>query len=116
MGRSQRGLPLTLEGHVDTVTSVSVTPDGAMIVSGSYDHTMRVWDARAGVCRAMLPVSVKTLSITHDGSTVVMGDWNNTVCVWDPMSKVLLATWQAPSIIERVEVTSGEPIYLYWID
>ena len=36
-----------LEGHTDWVTSVSFSPDGSRIVSGSYDATVRVWDFAA---------------------------------------------------------------------
>jgi WD40 repeat protein len=33
-----------LEGHTSVVTSVSVSPDGKQVVSGSDDKTLRVWD------------------------------------------------------------------------
>ena len=35
---------LTLKGHSDTVSSVSFSPDGKRIVSGSGDKTLKVWD------------------------------------------------------------------------
>jgi WD40 repeat protein len=31
--------------HSNGVTSVAFSPDGATIVSGSYDETIKVWDA-----------------------------------------------------------------------
>ena len=31
--------------HSDYVTSVAFSPDGATIVSGSRDQTIKVWDA-----------------------------------------------------------------------
>ena len=37
--------PLTLEGHSWRVYSVSFSPDGKRIVSGSDDKTVKVWDA-----------------------------------------------------------------------
>ena len=37
-----------LEGHEGGVNSVAYSPNGAQIVSGSYDNTVRVWDAGAG--------------------------------------------------------------------
>ena len=38
---------LTLKGHSRPVRSVSFSPDGKRIVSGSRDRTLRVWDARS---------------------------------------------------------------------
>ncbi|KAJ7102047.1 WD40-repeat-containing domain protein, partial [Mycena epipterygia] len=39
----QVGRPL--KGHTDWVQSVAFSPDGAQIVSGSADRTIRIWDA-----------------------------------------------------------------------
>lgn len=39
---------LTLNGHTDDVFSVSFSPDGKRIVSGSHDDTVRAWDAATG--------------------------------------------------------------------
>ena len=33
--------------HSDGVASVAFSPDGKTIVSGSYDQTLKVWDAGA---------------------------------------------------------------------
>ena len=38
-----------LKGHDGIVKSVAFSPDGSKIVSGSYDKTIRVWDASTGV-------------------------------------------------------------------
>jgi hypothetical protein len=37
-----------LEGHTGSVYSVAHSPDGQHITSGSYDRTIRIWDARTG--------------------------------------------------------------------
>jgi hypothetical protein len=39
---------LQLKGHEDAITSVSFSPNGNRIVSGSLDKTIRVWDAWEG--------------------------------------------------------------------
>ncbi len=33
--------------HSDLITSVAFSPDGAKIVSGSHDQTIKVWDSGA---------------------------------------------------------------------
>ena len=35
---------LTLKGHSGSVLSVSFSPDGKRIVSGSADKTVKIWD------------------------------------------------------------------------
>lgn len=36
----------TLEGHTDTITGLSVSPDGSFLLSNSMDNTLRSWDVR----------------------------------------------------------------------
>jgi Prp8 binding protein len=36
----------TLTGHSDTITGLSVSPDGNQLLSNSMDSTLRVWDIR----------------------------------------------------------------------
>ena len=42
--------------HSDRVTSVAFSPDGKTIVSGSWDKTLKVWDA-GGLAPPILPMS-----------------------------------------------------------
>jgi WD40 repeat protein len=76
-----------ISGHTGWVRSVSFSPDGTRIVSGSSDSTVRVWDAATG-----LPLgkpfrghteSVWSVSFSPDGSRIVSGSWDSTVRVWD---------------------------------
>lgn len=33
-------------GHTDTITSISLSPDGNFLLSNSMDHSIRLWDIR----------------------------------------------------------------------
>src|SRR5207247_93632 len=46
----QRGHVTTVFGHTGWVRACSFAPDGATLVSGSEDGTLKVWDARSGQC------------------------------------------------------------------
>ena len=38
--------PVVLEGHANVVSSLAFSPDGNLLVSGSWDRTVRVWNTR----------------------------------------------------------------------
>ena len=38
----------TLTGHTDTVWSVVFSPNGNLVVSGSYDTFVKIWDVATG--------------------------------------------------------------------
>ena len=80
-------VPVTiLEGHTNSVSSVSFSPDGQTLVSGSWDKTVRVWDVNTG--RHLRTLTGHTNRVTYvsfspDGQTLVSGSWDGTVRVWD---------------------------------
>ena len=85
------------EGHSSYVNSVSVTPDGRSVVSGSNDKTLRVWDLETGRCIQILEGhsdSVNSVSLTPDGRRVVSGSNDKTLRVWD------LATGHCIQVLE----------------
>ncbi|KIK38463.1 hypothetical protein CY34DRAFT_392632 [Suillus luteus UH-Slu-Lm8-n1] len=76
-----------ISGRAGWVHSVSFSPDGTRIVSGSRDSTVRVWDAVTG-----LPLGepfrrhsdlVWSVSFSPDGTRIVSGPRDSTVRVWD---------------------------------
>jgi len=37
---------LVMNGHSDTITCLSLSPDGSYALSNSMDNTLRIWDVR----------------------------------------------------------------------
>jgi WD40 repeat protein len=76
----------TLVGHVKGVSSIAVTPDDQLIVTGSSDNTLKVWELGTGTCRTTLighTQEVTTVTITQDGRYVLSGSEDKTIRVWD---------------------------------
>ncbi|KIM25799.1 hypothetical protein M408DRAFT_33532, partial [Serendipita vermifera MAFF 305830] len=76
-----------LSGHTSFVNSVSFSPNGRRIASGSDDHTIRVWDAETGAT-VVGPLqghtdSVQSISFSPDGKRIVSGSRDSSLRVWD---------------------------------
>jgi WD40 repeat protein len=85
----------TLEGHTEEVSSVALHADGRRAVTGSWDHTVRVWDLDTGACLRTLEghtSSVNSVALHADGRRLVTGSWDNTVRLWDMDTGACLRT------------------------
>ena len=75
-----------LRGHTSYVYPVAFSPDGRWIASGSWDGTVRLWDAATGEACATLPHPgvVRTLAYGPDGDWLVTGgDRDDRLRIWD---------------------------------
>ncbi|MYK41387.1 MAG: T9SS type A sorting domain-containing protein, partial [Gemmatimonadetes bacterium] len=76
----------TLQGHTDRVTSVSFSPDGQTLVSGSLDQTVRLWDVSTRQELAILQGhadGITSVSFSLDGQTLASSSWDKTILLWD---------------------------------
>ncbi|KAH7916905.1 WD40 repeat-like protein [Leucogyrophana mollusca] len=76
-----------IKGHTDAVFSVVYSPDGRLLVTASWDRSIRVWDSKTGieVGKPMLGHTdyVICISISADGRRIASGGADHTVRVWD---------------------------------
>ena len=76
---------MTLSGHSDVVFGLAVSPDGKWIASGSFDKTVKVWDAEVGV--ELMTFSghedrVGAVSFSPDGRKIASGSKDTTIKLW----------------------------------
>ena len=65
-----------LEGHTDQLTSMALSPDGKLLVTGSDDKTVRLWQFESGKELRALRASatfVLSVAISADGRRVLSG-------------------------------------------
>jgi serine/threonine protein kinase len=79
----------TLRGHQDWVYSVSFSPDGKFLASGSLDKTVKVWEV--GSWREVTTLkghghTVYSVSFSPDGKFLASGSLDKTVKVWEVRS------------------------------
>ncbi len=81
-----------MTGHTNQVRSVSFSPDGLRIVSGSWDNTIKIWNADNGSLIRTLdaPNSVLAIAYSPDGLRIVSGNSNATIKIWDSNNGSLL--------------------------
>ncbi len=80
------GREVALKGHTDLVYAVAISADGERVVTGSFDRTVKVWEAATG--REVVTLRghagpVYAVAISPDGRQVVSGGADGTVRVWE---------------------------------
>ena len=68
------------------VLSVSFSPDGQTLVSGSSDKTLQLWNANTGKHIRTLKGhknSVFSVAFSPDGETIASGSWDRTLRLWE---------------------------------
>ncbi|KAG8723393.1 hypothetical protein FRC09_003525 [Ceratobasidium sp. 395] len=80
-------VPLSIQNTQSEIFGLSYSPDGAYIVSGCANNTIRIWDAHTGQ-----PVgqplqghtnSVRSVAYSPDGAYIVSGSSDKTIRIWD---------------------------------
>jgi WD40 repeat protein len=72
---------------------VAFSPDGTKIISGSSDHTIRLWDAVTGVLLRVFSGHtgrIYSVAASPSGSMIVSGSDDNTIRIWDMATGALL--------------------------
>lgn len=83
----------TLEAHTDRVLSVSFSPDGALLASGSVDNTIRLWVVKEDrLLRTMTgqPFPVLNLAFAPNGATLATASTDGIIRIWQVSNGLLV--------------------------
>ncbi len=112
-----------LEGHLESVVSISFSPDGRFLATGSYDHSVRLWDVKKLEEIATIPLKERAYSVdfSPDGRWLTAGTGDNRVWVWSlkgvsstPLLVAGEGRYQPPALF--LPPFSGEKRYLAVVD
>ena len=85
----------TLTGHKDTITSIAFNRDSRTLASGSWDHTVRLWDIISETHIITLTGHtdwVNAVAFSPDGRTLASGSRDTTIYLWDASTGLHKAT------------------------
>ncbi|GIY83902.1 WD repeat-containing protein 48 [Caerostris darwini] len=85
----------SLSGNKDSIYSLAMNPSGNVIVSGSTEKVLRVWDPRT--CQKLMKLkghsdNVKALAINRDGTQCLSGSSDGTIRLWSLGQQRCVAT------------------------
>jgi WD40 repeat protein len=101
-------LVTTLVGHTDGVWAVSLSADGEVVGSASFDGSVRLWEVTTGRQLATMrghDGGVWGVALSADARLVASGGVDGTVRTWNASSGALLRTLRGDRRYERLDIT-----------
>ena len=87
----------TFEGHEKEIYSIDFSHEGSLIVSGSGDKTVRVWDMTTREAKVLsidddpnVDAGMTSVAISPDARFVAAGSLNTVVHIWDVSTGTLV--------------------------
>lgn len=87
--------PIPLLGHHNYIYSIAWSPKGNILVSGSYDEAVFLWDVRSARVLRSLPAHsdpVAGIDVVHDGTLVASCASDGLIRIWDTATGQCLRT------------------------
>lgn len=76
---------VTYVGHTETIRALTVSRDGASLVTGSWDHTAKLWNMSSGQCLKTFighKDSICSVAISADGKYLLTGSKDHRAKLW----------------------------------
>ena len=95
--RTEQEQQLLPGGHDDVVSGLHLSADGSLLVTSSWDRTVKIWALPEGRLLKTLEhaAEVETVALSPDGTRIATATWDHLVTVWDTQSGQPVRTWRA---------------------
>ena len=89
---------VVFKGHTNEVNGIAFSPDGRSLVSGSDDHSVRVWNIRDGSSKRLPGTDgagyFLSVVFRFDGRFIAAGGSRNSLWIWNSRTRKLVANWK----------------------
>ncbi len=93
-GEIHLGRVTVLEGHTHTIWSVVIKDN--LIISGSRDNTIKIWDIESGLCIKTLECHTNYIrSVAIKDNLIISSSYDNTISIWDIDSGMCIKTLES---------------------
>ena len=76
----------TLQGHRGSIWSVAWSPDGKQLATGSWDNSIKLWEANTGKLQHTVQGHknrVQKIAWSPDGKHLASCGWDGAIKIWD---------------------------------
>jgi WD40 repeat protein len=104
-----RRLVRRFTGHTNSVISVSLSADGRLVVSGSYDGTVKLWQTATGKCLHTFESEelITSVSLSANGRYVASASEDITIKIWDTDTGECLRILEGIPLIHSVSLSAN---------
>ncbi len=100
-----RRLALVIAGHTGEVTSLAYSPDGAQLVSGGADKTVRIWKTTDGVAVRSIPGHTDVVTDVAFGTAgIVSLSKDKTLRLWNAGNGAVITNSTLPVVASTMKV------------
>ena len=96
-------------GHSEKVTSVALSGDGNLLVSGSKDMLIKLWNTVTGEFIGDFKNhkrEIRSVAISNDGKVIASGSEDSTVKLWNSDGELITTYRERSNVVESVSLSN----------